>query len=94
MHAVLQVYKGQLGYRPVAVKVVNSVNQESQRDFVREIALLRACHDPNIVMFLGASIQQGQTLLVMQYMANGNLWKALLDGAGGFSPSDFSWYRK
>ena len=90
----MQVYKGQLGFRPVAVKVVTSMSKESQRGFVREIALLRACHDPNIVMFLGASIQQDRTLLVMQYMAHGNLWQALLGGVKGLLPSDFRWYRR
>lgn len=69
------------------------MRQESQRDFVREVALLRACYDPNIVMFLGASIQKNQTLLVMQYMAHGNLWKALVEGVGGLAPYDFRWYR-
>lgn len=75
----LQVYKGNLGgFCPVAVKVVYSRDSRQQKLFVQEIATLRACHSPHIIMFLGASIQEKSTLLVMQYMPNGVhhlLWK-------------------
>ena len=68
----VQVYKGNLGgFCPVAIKVVDSKDSQQQKRFVHEIATLRACHSPNIIMFLGAIIQEGSTVLVMQYMPNG-----------------------
>ena len=86
----MQVYKGMLGFQNVAIKVVINPNPRHQKRFVHEIATLRACHDPHIVMFLGASIQEGQTLLVMQYMERGNLWEALAND----TQDEFRWHRR
>ena len=86
----MQVYKGLLGVQNVAIKVVNNPNPRHQKRFVQEIATLRACHDPHIVMFLGASIQEGQTLLVMQYMERGNLWEALAND----TQDELRWHKR
>ena len=64
----IQVYKGTLGLRTVAIKVVHSTSEEEQARFVQEIARLRVLRDPNIVMFLGASLQASRTVLVMEYL--------------------------
>ncbi|KAK9843228.1 hypothetical protein WJX74_008928 [Apatococcus lobatus] len=88
---LLKVYKGNLGgFCPVAVKVVDSRDSRQQKLFVQEIATLRACHSPHIIMFLGASIQENSTVLVMQYMPNGNLWHALANDV----KKRFSWYNR
>lgn len=61
------MYLGLLnGVRDVAVKVVTSENPEQQMRFIREIAILKSCRDPNIVQFLGASVLRQQTFMVMQ----------------------------
>lgn len=52
--------------REVAVKVVNSHSSKQQVRFIREIKTLKACLDPNIVQFLGASVRGAQILMVMQ----------------------------
>jgi serine/threonine protein kinase len=46
-------------------------------ELAREVLLLRACHDRNIVSFVGASIQAGHAVLVTEYMPNGDLHAAL-----------------
>lgn len=69
--ATKQVFKGTLGVRTVAIKVIHNNSSREQERFVREIATLRALHDPNIVMFLGACMQRNKTLLVMEYLPNG-----------------------
>ncbi|KAK9832254.1 hypothetical protein WJX74_004295 [Apatococcus lobatus] len=78
------------GVRKVAVKIVNSPTQRHRKRFVQEIATLRACYDSNIVSFLGASVQEGNTLLVMEYMVNGNLW----DNLQHDSCNEFRWYSR
>lgn len=45
----------------------------AQAEFRKEIALLRAMRDPNIVQFQGAYISTESTLLVTEYMEGGNL---------------------
>ena len=52
----------------MAIKVVHSTSEEEQARFVQEIARLRVLRDPNIVMFLGASLQASRTVLVMEYL--------------------------
>lgn len=71
--------------RDVAIKVVNNPDARQQARFVREIMMLKACHDPNIVQFLGAAIHEDQTLLVMTYMPGGDLYGQIAkDDAGNF----------
>ena len=54
----MQVYKGTLnGVRDVAIKcAINKASTETTL-FLKEIAILRACRDPSIVAFYGASLQ-------------------------------------
>ncbi len=90
----MQVYKGTLGLRTVAIKVVNSTSEVEQARFVQEIARLRVLRDPNIVMFLGASLQAMHTVLVMEYLPNGNLWDALgRDIISNEGNRQLQWYR-
>ncbi|KAK9833244.1 hypothetical protein WJX84_000311 [Apatococcus fuscideae] len=86
------VYRGILrGMSAVAVKEVNSPNQHHQERFLREIALMRGCYDENIVAFRGAIVGESRTLLVMQYMENGNLYN-LLATAQSDNDWSFRWY--
>ncbi|KAK9836553.1 hypothetical protein WJX74_003018 [Apatococcus lobatus] len=88
------VYKGTLGLRTVAIKVVHSTSEEEQARFVQEIARLRVLRDPNIVMFLGASLQASRTVLVMEYLPGGNLWDALgKDVIEHEGDRQLQWYR-
>ncbi|KAI7838603.1 hypothetical protein COHA_007611 [Chlorella ohadii] len=87
-----KVYKAlRHGAQPVAVKVLAAVGearyQSQEEAFVREIALLRACRDPNVVAFLGACIQSDRTMLVTEYCDGGNLTRNLMAGR-------VTWYRR
>ena len=66
MNLIAQVYKGQLaGGAEVAVKVLADMSSErAQEDFLHEIAVLRACHDPHIVQFLGAVVEPGRDIML------------------------------
>ena len=63
---MLQVYKAMKdGVSPVAVKVFPSNATDVQlEEFQREVVILKSCRDRNIVQFLGACIEDGQTFLV------------------------------
>lgn len=85
------MYLGVLyGMRDVAIKVVNNPDAKQQARFVREIMMLKACHDPNIVQFLGAAIHREQTLLVMSYMPGGDLYAQIAKDISG----DFRWQQR
>ena len=73
-----RVYKAlRNGVQPVAVKKLQISGERqltvAERDFIREIALLRACRDANIVQFQGAYLSPEETLLITEYMEGGNL---------------------
>ena len=61
-----QVYKAiKDGVTPVAVKVFPSnATDVQQGEFQREVVILKSCRDRNIVQFLGACVEAGQTFLV------------------------------
>ena len=53
------------GVTPVAVKVFPSnATDVQQEEFQREVVILKSCRDRNIVQFLGACVEAGQTFLV------------------------------
>ncbi|KAK9810869.1 hypothetical protein WJX73_003641 [Symbiochloris irregularis] len=74
------VYKGQLdGYKPVAIKFTDP----SQTDrFIKEVDLLRACRDKNIVECKGAWVQQGLAYMVLELM-EGDLLRAIAHEQAG-----------
>ena len=85
------MYLGVLyGIREVAIKVINHPDAKQQARFVREIMMLKACHDPSIVQFLGAAIHHEQTLLVMMYMPNGDLHRQIAKD----TPGQFRWQQR
>ncbi|KAL4419698.1 hypothetical protein ABPG75_006796 [Micractinium tetrahymenae] len=77
------VYKAMRnGVQPVAVKVLGTANVRvssdvvkavSNADLMKEISILRACRDTNILQFQGACFDGQRTLLVTEYMEGGNL---------------------
>lgn len=72
-----RVYKAlRNGVQPVAVKILKVSGDKknfSTSDFKREIAILKACRDGNIVQFQGAHVGEQETMLVTEYMEAGNL---------------------
>jgi len=85
------VYLGLLhGTTDVAIKVVSSPTPAQQKSFVKEIMILKACRHPNIISFLGASIQAQQTLLTMEFMPGGDLYTQIQKDVSNC----YSWHQR
>lgn len=69
------VYKGTLhkGKRPVAVKRLEKLVNEGEREFQAEIRVIGRTHHRNLVRLLGYCAQDSKRLLVYEYMPNGSL---------------------
>ncbi|KAL4443807.1 hypothetical protein ABPG75_011544 [Micractinium tetrahymenae] len=86
-----RVYKAmRFGVQPVAVKVLAPTSESRHgevEEIQREAELLKACKDPNIVAFLGASLSADFTLLVLELCEGGALSANLAAGRVG-------WYKR
>eukprot|EP00698_Gefionella_okellyi_P002657 TRINITY_DN124_c0_g1_i1.p1 TRINITY_DN124_c0_g1~~TRINITY_DN124_c0_g1_i1.p1 ORF type:complete len:507 (-),score=104.11 TRINITY_DN124_c0_g1_i1:30-1526(-) len=79
-----EVYHANWAGTDVAVKKVWCSQREQQElieSFKVEIAVLTALRHPNIVLFLGASMEFPNLCMVMEYVRGGNLRKLLNDDA-------------
>ncbi|ESW33066.1 hypothetical protein PHAVU_001G040400 [Phaseolus vulgaris] len=70
-----EVYKGFLndGGRVVAVKRIFSDVEDSERIFRNEVKIISRLIHRNLVQFMGWCQEQGELLLVFEYMSNGSL---------------------
>jgi len=70
-----QVYKGVLSYlgRVVAVKRIFTNFENSERVFINEVRIISRLIHRNLVQFVGWCHEQGEFLLVFDYMPNGSL---------------------
>ncbi|KAL2317961.1 hypothetical protein Fmac_031837 [Flemingia macrophylla] len=70
-----QVYKGVLSYlgRVVAVKRIFTNSENSERVFINEVRIISRLIHRNLVQFVGWCHEQGEFLLVFDYMPNGSL---------------------
>jgi len=70
-----QVYKGVLSYlgRVVAVKRIFANFSNSERVFTNEVRVISRLIHRNLVQFVGWCHEQGEFLLVFEYMPNGSL---------------------
>lgn len=102
---LVQVYKAlRSGVQVVAAKVFQDRDPSSSGSslpssrastvrsdvFKQEIAILKSCHDRNIVQFIGACLQPDCTIMVMEYLEGGDLYHAIANDSTG----RFSWYRR
>ncbi|XP_052148744.1 U-box domain-containing protein 35-like [Oryza glaberrima] len=69
------VYKGYLNHSAVAIKVLHSDDNSSNKHFRQELEVLGKIHHPHLVMLLGACVERG--CLVYEYMENGSLEERL-----------------
>ncbi|KAF5932264.1 hypothetical protein HYC85_028435 [Camellia sinensis] len=69
------VYKGTLcrGKRLIAVKKLQKVVEEGEREFQAEMRAMGRKHHRNLVQLLGYCIEGSKRLLVYEYMSNGSL---------------------
>ncbi|KAK9825364.1 hypothetical protein WJX81_004084 [Elliptochloris bilobata] len=79
-----------------AVKLLTNVDAIQLALFIEEIQLLkRISFDRNVVQFYGACLESQPPMLVMEYMAGGDLFSALqssVQGSGAAHP--LSWWRR
>ncbi|PWA61740.1 Bulb-type lectin domain-containing protein [Artemisia annua] len=67
------VYKGVIGTRTVAVKKLQTVDQNAQKEFKAEVNTIAKTHHKNLVQLLGYCDDGDQQLLVYEYMSNATL---------------------
>ncbi|CAI9260187.1 unnamed protein product [Lactuca saligna] len=67
------VYKGVIGKKIVAVKKLNTVVHDSDKEFKTEVDTIAKTHHKNLVQLLGYCDEGDQRLLVYEYMSNGTL---------------------
>ncbi|PWA39776.1 bulb-type lectin domain-containing protein [Artemisia annua] len=78
------VYKGVIGTYTVAVKKLDRIVQDSDREFRTEVNVIARTHHKNLVQLLGFCDDGEQRLLVYEYMSNGTLASFLF---GSMRPS-------
>ncbi|KAL7619198.1 hypothetical protein Lser_V15G02572 [Lactuca serriola] len=67
------VYKGVIGKRIVAVKKLNTVVQDGEKEFKTEVDVIARTHQKNLVQLLGYCDDGEQRVLVYEFMSNGTL---------------------
>ncbi|KAL1195842.1 putative leucine-rich repeat receptor-like serine/threonine-protein kinase [Cardamine amara subsp. amara] len=69
-----KVYKGILQNKTeVAIKRGEETSMQSEKEFLNEIDLLSRLHHRNLVSLIGYSSENGEQMLVYEYMPNGNV---------------------
>nr|GFA77956.1 G-type lectin S-receptor-like serine/threonine-protein kinase LECRK3 [Tanacetum cinerariifolium] len=67
------VYKGILGSNTVAVKKLDRVFKDGEKEFKTEVNAIARTHHKNLVQLLGYCDDSEQRLLIYEYMSNGTL---------------------
>ncbi|KAJ8765390.1 hypothetical protein K2173_012087 [Erythroxylum novogranatense] len=78
------VYKGSLQFqgdnnRSIAVKRLEKVSEEGEREFRAEISTIGRTHHRNLVKLLGFCVDSSKKLLVYEFVSNGSLADYLLE---------------
>ncbi|XP_040375889.1 G-type lectin S-receptor-like serine/threonine-protein kinase LECRK3 [Oryza brachyantha] len=80
------VFKGTLqhgGERAIAVKRLEKLVEDGEREFQREVRAIGRTSHRNLVRLLGFCHEGANRLLVYEYMSNGSLADLLFKGGGG-----------
>lgn len=87
-----KVFKGvKNGVQEVAVKVLINSDEIQVQMFQEEIRILRSVSfDRNIVQFCGACLQPTDTMMILEYMAGGDLMRAIQSD----TKNELRWSRK
>ncbi|KAL9914445.1 LIM domain kinase 1 isoform X1 [Glossina fuscipes] len=78
-----QVYKvtHRLTKEVMVLKELYRVDEEAQRNFLKEVAVLRSLNHPNVLKFIGVLYKEKRLHLVTEYVAGGSL-KELIHDSG------------
>ncbi|CAL5028632.1 unnamed protein product [Urochloa decumbens] len=74
------VYKGQLQDQHgtcIAVKKIDKIEQESEKEFTAEVQVIGQTHHKNLVRLLGLCNEGKERLLIYEFMSNGSLNRIL-----------------
>lgn len=76
------VYKGTIGdsNRMVAVKKLERIADDGEREFRAEITAIARTHHRNLVKLIGFCVDGSRKLLVYEYLSNGSLANLLFEG--------------
>eukprot|EP00123_Amoebidium_parasiticum_P016151 comp23310_c1_seq1/m.38303 comp23310_c1_seq1/g.38303 ORF comp23310_c1_seq1/g.38303 comp23310_c1_seq1/m.38303 type:complete len:887 (-) comp23310_c1_seq1:115-2775(-) len=72
------VYAGSLYGSPVAIKMLHT-NISNKEEFIHEINVMRRLRHPNIVLFLGATVQPDPLCIITELVGRGALMKIIED---------------
>ena len=90
LSTLLQVYLGTLPTgQPIAIKRAQKESLQGGHEFKNEIELLSRVHHKNLVSLVGFCFDQGEQMLVYEYVPNGSL-KDNLSGTSTTIKMDFS----
>ncbi|PWA49130.1 protein kinase superfamily protein [Artemisia annua] len=77
------VYKGVLRDEThVAVKVLSAESKQGTVEFLTEINMISSIKHPNLVQLVGCCVEDGNRILVYEYLKNNSLASALLGSRG------------
>jgi serine/threonine protein kinase len=74
-----EVFRGQWRQTDVAIKrfLDQDIGHRLVQGFVKEVAIMKRLHHPNVVQFMGACTQPPNLCIVTQYVPRGSLFKLL-----------------
>eukprot|EP01100_Stratorugosa_tubuloviscum_P004357 TRINITY_DN2089_c0_g1_i1.p1 TRINITY_DN2089_c0_g1~~TRINITY_DN2089_c0_g1_i1.p1 ORF type:complete len:504 (-),score=225.15 TRINITY_DN2089_c0_g1_i1:251-1762(-) len=69
------VSKGVYRNKAIAVKVLSlkQLGESAVESFKREVAIMSMLHHPNVLLFIGASLETQRLLIVTEFMSNGTV---------------------
>ena len=71
------IYRGEWNTETVIIKRLRHIDDHSRKNFEREVEILSRLHNPHIVQFYGACLDEGLECVVIEYMAKGSLVELL-----------------
>ncbi|OMJ72458.1 hypothetical protein SteCoe_29085 [Stentor coeruleus] len=74
------VYKGMYRHTSVAIKVLRNTSQSSQKEFEREVETMVKLRHPNLVLFMGASVEK-ELCIVTEFCFGDTLFHLLHETA-------------
>lgn len=75
--ASADVFKGTYKEADVAIKKLRNLmqaNENTMKEFKREVSTLTRVRHPNLVLFMGASAEKGHILIVTEFCSGGTLF--------------------
>ncbi|KAI7727679.1 hypothetical protein M8C21_031632 [Ambrosia artemisiifolia] len=84
------VFRGSVGDKQVAVKMLSELSSQGYKEFQAEVKLLMLIHHRNITSLVGYCNDGEKKAIVYEFMANGSLEKHIYDG----HPQVLNWERR